>query len=845
MKKIISLCLVFSLCLVAAFSGVCSVLDAKAETVSTYKEEVHLTFDGDAPYGIPGHRKAVLEYANDGENGYLKLSNPKNSGAQSYIGIDGTVGQTPVSVASTNTTDKETAYDNLFKCQAGTTYKLQFDYKYLAGTGGSSRNMDICVMTNPLNTTADSNYDLSNRTTVLESDPASQSWTAVDNALSNDTEWDTAYYIFTVSSDDTAGICVGISPGYNATYATYAAVDNISISAVKEVFSYNESRMHTMDILDEAFINGSGCTATQVTDTEQGSVLKIVGTGSARGGFSDLKMEKNKKYYISFDAKADVADTQPVLVLGVNGSRSQNCRHFIAGFNYQDYGTEIYVDGVQVTATTVKYSTTWQRYGLIIDTSDAVLIDKTNKYQATFWEQDIHFLFGVQDGTAYFDNVQLIEVTSVSDAVPSNTTAFPASSIRAEKKAVNNGGVYQSAGLRFRGSVSNDTKSTADEIGFVIAPSSISVNDSDWYSFENGINPDAKTGTWYIKDSKDIIYSEDTNFTYYQLILTGLSNESGKNLFVRRFAAVMYVKVGDNYTYYSIGETSYNETKAKYAVRNIEFDNSTEELTDLKVMMIGNSFCYHFTDELYEIAAAKGYNLVIGNLYYPGCFVKQHWEWLQNDTANYQFYITDKYGHRETSIKTLQAALDADDWNVITLQQHMSLSLMPNYDTVWASIDPYAKNLYDHIRVNNPSATLYWQETWAHEVGFDGFGYTMPDAEYQATVAAVIKQASEAVCEQNNVPMIPSGDAWTLARTMSEVGDNLCNQESGNDKYHDGDIGGGQYLNACVWFEVLTGKSCIGNTWRPDYELSEEKIAALQLAAHQAVAEIYGHNYAQ
>ena len=41
------------------------------------------------------------------------------------------------------------------------------------------------------------------------------------------------------------------------------------------------------------------------------------------------------------------------------------------------------------------------------------------------------------------------------------------------------------------------------------------------------------------------------------------------------------------------------------------------------------------------------------------------------------------------------------------------------------------------------------------------------------------------------------------------------------------------------------GKSCIGNTWRPKYELSEEKIAILQAAAHEAVAAVYGPGYAK
>ena len=62
---------------------------------------------------------------------------------------------------------------------------------------------------------------------------------------------------------------------------------------------------------------------------------------------------------------------------------------------------------------------------------------------------------------------------------------------------------------------------------------------------------------------------------------------------------------------------------------------------------------------------------------------------------------------------------------------------------------------------------------------------------------------------------------------------------------HNGDVGGGQYLSACVWFETLTGRSCIGNTFRPvythngqEYTLSEELVTILQQAAHQAVAEL-------
>ena len=93
---------------------------------------------------------------------------------------------------------------------------------------------------------------------------------------------------------------------------------------------------------------------------------------------------------------------------------------------------------------------------------------------------------------------------------------------------------------------------------------------------------------------------------------------------------------------------------------------------------------------------------------------------------------------------------------------------------------------------------------------------------------------------------VPSGEAWALIR--AEGYDKLCarigkgtNHEG--DYYHDGDIGGGQYLNACVWFETITGQSVIGNTYRPVYKYNGEEIPLnseltyekLQEAAHQAV----------
>ena len=284
------------------------------------------------------------------------------------------------------------------------------------------------------------------------------------------------------------------------------------------------------------------------------------------------------------------------------------------------------------------------------------------------------------------------------------------------------------------------------------------------------------------------------------------------------------------------------------------------------ILMIGNSFCYYYVEELYGIAKADGVELNIVNLYESGASVEEHYNRLfGTDTKEYELWVTNNSGRKKiSSITTIKGALDyakanlGGDWDVITLQQHFHPGRALNYNTGMKDTSSYAKSLFDYIKKEHPSSLLYWHETWAYQVGYAVEEYyvgtpkvdtPIPDIAAQSRSYANIKLISEIVAKENGVPIIPCGDAWQIARADSRVGDNMCARKGTNgdlgDYYHDGDIGGGQYLNACVWFEVLTGKSCVGNTWRPDYALSEDMISGLQAAAHEAVATVYGPGYAK
>lgn len=120
-----------------------------------------------------------------------------------------------------------------------------------------------------------------------------------------------------------------------------------------------------------------------------------------------------------------------------------------------------------------------------------------------------------------------------------------------------------------------------------------------------------------------------------------------------------------------------------------------------------------------------------------------------------------------------------------------------------------------------------------------------------------IKACTEYFCTSTGNMIVPSGSAWQLARhktytlsdgTSFKVGDILCNKgpngsNSSGDKYHDGTTGGGQYLNACCLYEVLTGYDVTNVDWAPTadnfidgYDLDPKRAEALRMAAHEAVA---------
>ncbi len=274
---------------------------------------------------------------------------------------------------------------------------------------------------------------------------------------------------------------------------------------------------------------------------------------------------------------------------------------------------------------------------------------------------------------------------------------------------------------------------------------------------------------------------------------------------------------------------------------------------ELCVLMIGNSFCTNFPDEILGLAKEHNIPMRLYTVYYSGCRLQWHWEWYYTKEKKYTLYScsTDLPSRSSENNVNLDYCFSKANWDFISLQQHFDPSVGEFYDASMETCTPYAELLTQLLQKKFPKAKLLWQQTWGYEVGYQGPAGSDPASieenkkvlteEKQTACYESVRNVSLKLCETLPLTRIPSGDAWQIARQNAKIGDTLCQSVNKNDKYHDGDIGGGQYLNACTWFEILTEKSCIGNSYRPEYGISEDKISVLQEAAHRAVEESKGN----
>ena len=245
----------------------------------------------------------------------------------------------------------------------------------------------------------------------------------------------------------------------------------------------------------------------------------------------------------------------------------------------------------------------------------------------------------------------------------------------------------------------------------------------------------------------------------------------------------------------------------------------------LKILAIGNSFSQDAIEQyLWELFYAAGIEAVIGNMYIGGCTLERHCNNAQNDAPAYKYRKIVGGIKTETKEMKLSNALADEEWDIITLQQASGKSGR------YVTYQPYLRELIEYVLEHsaNPAAKIYFHQTWA-------YAQTAPHKEFplylsdQRNMYENIMRALR--CAMAECPqicgVIPSGTAIQNGRT-TPLGDTF-----NRDGYHL-EKTFGRYTGACTWFEALSGKSVVGNTYAPSTVTAEQQRLA-QLAAHFAV----------
>lgn len=280
----------------------------------------------------------------------------------------------------------------------------------------------------------------------------------------------------------------------------------------------------------------------------------------------------------------------------------------------------------------------------------------------------------------------------------------------------------------------------------------------------------------------------------------------------------------------------------------------------VRVFAVGNSFSGDATRMLGELAKAGGHTLVLGTGSIPGGTMRQHWEKVTKHEADPQ----DPDG-LYSSKKSLRQALSEQRWDFVTLQQASFFSHDP------ATYRPFGPALYGYVRALAPGAEILVHQTWAYRVDDPRFSVATPRPGEPGTQRAMyegLTRAYEGFAGELGARLLPVGDAFFRADTdptwgykpdpafdaktaapsklpdqarSLHIGYRWQSKDGGQTLGMDGHHAGapGQYLAACVWYEVLFGESVEPNTFvpagmDPDYARFLRKTAHDAVAARQA-----------
>ena len=362
------------------------------------------------------------------------------------------------------------------------------------------------------------------------------------------------------------------------------------------------------------------------------------------------------------------------------------------------------------------------------------------------------------------------------------------------------------------------------------------------YEMPNAVNMDTKCK--YSKFTK-FISGEDGNESGTSTLLKGIMKKTNSESINKRNANMdiygrAYVKLNDGSYLFGKGvsrslkeqieETDklwnklnddqmngYTTVYETYrsVMKNWDIPNITAQFEDdgvLRVLTLGHSLSNDANWLLSLVAEAEGYdNLSLGFLYYSGCKLNEHVQFMNNDSPEYVLYTTSAANGEAAPQKienvTMKMAVEYDDWDIIVMQGGVfEIARESTYTN--GAIQQIQEFVNEHKR--NFKAVFGWNFAWAppaDESLREGYSvsesyanaYKEFDGKRENMYNAIINCVSKNIVTDDTFKyVIPSGTIFENALSSY-----LEEADMHRDYVHATDLA--RVMVSYLWFCKLTG----------------------------------------
>lgn len=253
---------------------------------------------------------------------------------------------------------------------------------------------------------------------------------------------------------------------------------------------------------------------------------------------------------------------------------------------------------------------------------------------------------------------------------------------------------------------------------------------------------------------------------------------------------------------------------------------SPEEQEVLKVLLIGNSHGGCALTFLPEVFQKENPNqkIVIARLYYSGCPISLHAQYIKNSSAEYEYHKNVDGVWTKVDKTTVKLALMDEQWDIVSLQQmnwnigdesqYVKEDFMTIIDHIYENVKVKPK-LYFHAPWSNPDDPKFWASDWFTTNGWeDNHKRLFPGADgnydqrvmYETQMKMVKKYLVDSTAflgENYFDTIVDTGTPIQYAMdVLGQTHDQLY-----RDYTHLGDFGG--LIASYYWYAKLMGLSSI------------------------------------